>query len=96
MNSPKATKDHQQNQKKARTKTQPNVQNRFVPDRPKIFSLDCCRQRLFYNEYYHLLDQPSALHAHFLKYESQKTGLNLCKRIIFVDSDTKFQQTLQP
>ena len=30
------------------TKTQLTIWKRFVPNRPTIFSLDCCRQRQFF------------------------------------------------
>ena len=37
-------------QQKVGTETQSAIWNRFVTDRPKIFSLDCCRQRQFYRD----------------------------------------------
>ena len=35
------------------------ISDLFVPDRTKISSLDCCRQRQFYLDYFYLIDQSS-------------------------------------
>ena len=44
----KAAKDDQQNDNKIATQTQSAILNKFVPNKPKISSLDCCGQRHFY------------------------------------------------
>ena len=69
------------------------IWNRFVPNRPTIFSLDCCRPRQLYLDQYYLLDESSALYAQFLNHESRRKRLNRFKRFIFVDSDNTFHIT---
>ena len=66
------------------------IWNRFVPNRPTIFSLDCCRQRHFYLDQNYLVDQSSALYAQFHNNEFRRKRLNRFKRFIFVDSDNTF------
>ena len=74
-------------------KTQLKIWNRFVPGRPAIFSLDCCRQRKFYLDFSYLPDQSSALYAQFFNDESRRKRLNCFERIIFVDSENTFHIT---
>ena len=75
------------------TKTQLKIWNRFFLNRPTIFSLDCCRERQFYRDWYHLPDQSPALYAQFFNKESRRKRLNRFKGLIFVDSDNTFHNT---
>ena len=69
------------------------IWNRFVPNKPTTFLLDCCRQRKFYLEYYYLRDQWSVLYAQYFNSEPRKKRLNHFKSFNFVDSDNIFQIT---
>ena len=74
-------------------KTQLKIWNRFFPERPTIFSLDCCRWSQLYLSKYYLLHQSSALYAQILNNESPRKRLNRFIRFIFVYSDNTFHFT---
>ena len=77
--SPKATKDNQQSHKKFGTKIQLKIWNRFVPNSPPIFSLDCCRPRQFYLDNFYLLDQSFVLYGQGCNNESRKKNKKFLK-----------------